>query len=432
MKNVIANLVPPLPTRAWKVLAGDVVAAFGTGLVLPFMVVYLRDVRGFDVRTAAFVVSALAVSGLVFGVPLGALVDRVGSRRTLIASLVLCATASATFSQVSDPWHAFVAAVFLGAGFGGLWPATHSLLSSIVGPEQRSSVFAVHYATLNLGIGVGGILGGLLANVTKPGTFELLYGLDAVSWLVFAAVLLRMRDVGNAATQDEPRDGEAAGGYLVVLRDRSFVRLFLLMTLLVTVGYSQLESGFPAYATGRGGISTTALGMTFAANTFVIVLAQLVVLKAVRGKPRTRGLVAICVLWAVAWSLAFAVGQMHPGMGKNVGFALVMVVFGLGECLVSPTVPAIVNDLAPEALRGRYNAAYSFTFSAGHIAGPALAGLFLGAGLGDELFVVLPVACLAAVLLVRRLERDLPEAANGVTVDAPAGSAERAEAMTTV
>ncbi|MDQ3913951.1 MAG: MFS transporter [Actinomycetota bacterium] len=418
MKNALSSLVPQLPTRAWKVLAGDSVAALGTGLVLPFMVVYLRDVRDFDVRTAAFVLSVVAITGFVVGAPVGSLVDKVGSRRMLIASLVLCAISSAAFSQVQDPWQAFAAAVFLGIGFAGLWPSTHSLLSSIVGPEHRSNVFSVHYATLNLGIGIGGILGGLLADVSSPGTFELLYALDALSWLVFAGVLLKLSDIGNRVEHSDEDREVAAGGYRSVVRDRNFVRLFVLMTLLVTVGYSQLESGFPAYATGRGGISTAALGMTFAANTFAIVVAQLVVLKLMRGKRRTRGLMAICVLWAVAWSLALVVGQLGPGLAKNAGFALVMVVFGLGECMVSPTAPAIVNDLAPEALRGRYNAAYSFTFSVGHIVGPAFAGVFLGAGLGDELFVVLPVACLAGLLLVRDLERNIPDAANRVTGEA--------------
>ncbi|HEX2056993.1 MAG TPA: MFS transporter [Actinomycetota bacterium] len=423
MRQTLSDLVPQLPRRAWKVLAADSVAAIGTGLVLPFMVVYLRDVRGFDVQTAAFVLSVLAITGVVFGAPLGSLVDRLGPRRMLIASLLLCATASATFSQVQEPWQAFTAAVFLGLGFAGLWPATHSLLSSMVGPEHRSSVFSVHYATLNLGIGIGGIAGGTLANVARPGTFELLYVLDAVSWLVFAAVLLVMRDIGNRVEHSEEDEEIAAGGYGTVLRDRNFVRLFVVMTLLVTIGYAQLESGFPAYATGEGGISTTALGMSFAANTFSIVVAQLVVLKLMRGRRRTRGLMGICLLWAAAWSLALLVGQLGGGILKNAGFALVMVVFGMGECLVSPTVPAMLNDLAPDALRGRYNAAYSFTFSAGHIVGPAVAGVFLGRGLGDELFVVLTLTSLATIALVRNLERHVPEAANRVSEDAPpAGS----------
>lgn len=428
MPKTLSTLVPQLPNRAWKVLAGDAVAAVGTGLVLPFMVVYLRDVRGFHVQTAALVLSLLAVTGLVFGAPLGSLVDRAGPRRVLIGSLVLCALSSATFSQVTQPWQAFAAAFFLGVGFAGLWPATHSLLSSVVGPEHRSSVFSVHYATLNLGIGIGGITGGLLADVSNEATFELLYSLDAMSWLVFAAVLLKMRDIGNRVEHSEEDKEIAAGGYRAVLRDRNFVRIFVVMTLLVTIGYSQLESGFPAYATGAGGISTAALGMAFAANTFAIVVAQLVVLKLMRGKRRTRGLMAICVLWAMAWSLVLVVGRLDGGLVKNAGFALVMVVFGLGECLVSPTVPAMLNDLAPDALRGRYNAAYSFTFSAGHIVGPALAGWFLGAGRGDEWFALLAVASVAVIVLVRNLERHVPEGANRVTEESPpAGSEAGAE-----
>src|SRR5688500_18082857 len=153
MRKALSKLVPSLPDRAWKVLAGDCAASIGTGLVLPFTIVYLRDVRDFDVQTAAFVVSVLAMTGLVFGAPLGALVDRIGPRKMLIVSLLFCATASVTFSQVQEPWQAFAAAIFLGTGFAGLWPATHSLLSAVVGPEHRSSVFSVHYATLNLGIG---------------------------------------------------------------------------------------------------------------------------------------------------------------------------------------------------------------------------------------------------------------------------------------
>ena len=34
-------------------------------------------------------------------------------------------------------------------------------------------------------------------------------------------------------------------------------------------------------------------------------------------------------------------------------------VFALGETLLQPTVPVIVNDLAPAHLRGRYNAVSS-------------------------------------------------------------------------
>jgi len=70
--------------------------------------------------------------------------------------------------------------------------------------------------------------------------------------------------------------------------------------------------------------------------------------------------------------------------GTTVAAALVVgafVVFSFGEILASPVAPSLVNDLAPEALRGRYNAALSLTFTMGTLAGPVLAGLTIGTGL---------------------------------------------------
>jgi MFS family permease len=47
----------------------------------------------------------------------------------------------------------------------------------------------------------------------------------------------------------------------------------------------------------------------------------------------------------------------------------------------SPIMPSIVNQLAPEHLRGRYNAASTSTWTIGTIMGPVIAGTLLGAHL---------------------------------------------------
>ncbi len=56
-------------------------------------------------------------------------------------------------------------------------------------------------------------------------------------------------------------------------------------------------------------------------------------------------------------------------------------VFALGETLSGPIVPSLVNDLAPDHLRGRYNAVQSLVWGVSGALGPAFAGLLLGAGL---------------------------------------------------
>jgi len=63
-------------------------------------------------------------------------------------------------------------------------------------------------------------------------------------------------------------------------------------------------------------------------------------------------------------------------------FATAMALLALGETFVAPTVPAIVNDLAPDRLRGRYNGAFTLAWTSSFIVGPLLAGFALGAGHG--------------------------------------------------
>ena len=96
--------------------------------------------------------------------------------------------------------------------------------------------------------------------------------------------------------------------------------------------------------------------MAFAANTLVIVVLQLVVLPRIEGRRRTRVVAAMGVVWAFAW-LALGLSGLVPGtLGAAVLVAACASVFALGETLLQPTIPALVNDLAPDHLRGRYNA----------------------------------------------------------------------------
>ena len=113
----------------------------------------------------------------------------------------------------------------------------------------------------------------------------------------------------------------------------------------------------PAYARSVGEISTQGLGFAFAANTLVIVLLQLVVLQRIEGHRRTRVIAVMAAVWAVSWLLLGATGLVSGTWGATMLVAACASVFAFGETLLQPTVPALVNDLAPDHLRGRYNAA---------------------------------------------------------------------------
>lgn len=398
----MGGLIPPLGPRAWRFVGGFALSELGTGLTFPFLIVYLHEVRGLSVATSGLVIATISLSGMAFAPPAGGLADRVGAAPVLVASTLVAAVGTAAFAFVHSTWEAFAAAAVYGAGVHVTWAMTNTILAVVVEPALRGAVYAVNYATLNLALGLGGVLAGLVVDVDRAWTFQVVFVADAATFLLF--LLFLPRDVPTVAAS-------STGGYRTVLRDRVLVGASLLNLSFVVFGLSQLTAGFPAYATGPADVSTRVVGFAFLANTWAIASLQLVVLRAMAGRRRTRAAALAGLAIALAWLLTVAGGAASGALAIALLIAAPGVV-GLGETLLSPTLIAIVHDVAPDELRGRYNAVYNFSWQLGPVLGPALAGFAIGAGYGDALFVALAGACIATSALALRFGRIVPRAAD--------------------
>jgi MFS family permease len=405
-------VIPRLPGPAWAVLGGDALSAAGSGMTLPFLLVYLHTSRGLPVTAAALAVAAVALASLI-GNPLGgSLADRFGARNTLISGLLIAAAGAILLLAVRQPWHAFAAAATAGLGASIAWPAQDTLLATLAGAQHRSGVFALRHATLNAGLGSGALIAAAIIATRSPHAFTILYLADAATYLAFIPILLTLRTPPPhraARTASDRPPGRAA-----ILRDRVFVRVWLLCALVVTVSYGQLNSAFPAYATGPGGLSPGSLSLAYAANALTVAAAQLLVLRLLQGRRRTTAITLACGTWALAWTLTLAAGHLGHHASAPITFAAALAVFALAETLLSPTFAAIVNDIAPEPLRGRYNGLSTLAWTTGFLIGPAIAGTTLGAHHGTALLLGLITACAAAALGAARLARHLPPEANHI------------------
>src|SRR5918999_1891373 len=297
----LRSLNPDLPRSVWLLQVGGLANAFGNGVVLPFVIIYLHNVRGIPLWIAGLAAAANAGAGIVPAAGGGAPAARFNPRRVLILSLIGQAGVIACFPLIREAWHALALQLLMGCFSGAFWPSQSSLLTALTPTDRRHAAFAQQRVTMNLGVGLGGLAGGVIATTSDPGTFNTLFVVDAVTFLTFALVLL-----GVPRPPPVPHEGPP-GTYRAVLRNRAFVSFLGLNMIFIAAGIVPLVEFLPVYAKNGAGVSETAIGLVFFANTLFIVLFQLPIAKALEGRRRMPAFALMGVIWAASWLLCAAV-----------------------------------------------------------------------------------------------------------------------------
>ncbi|PWR14174.1 MFS transporter, partial [Micromonospora sicca] len=404
-----------LPARpeARRILLGTLLSAIGRGLTLPFLFIYLTDVRGLTDTRAGLVIGWFGAVTLALSPVGGTLIDRFGARRVVLPCLVVEAVGTGSLALVDSTASAFAVATLIAVGGSALWSGQTTILASLTDDGERQRVFGLQFALLNLGIGVGGLISGAIVDTARPVTFQAIYLLDALSYLMPGLILLTLPHVGRRlAAAPTAGDRPSTGGYLTVLRDRPFRRLVIFGLVLTTCGYAQIEVGFTAYSVRVAEVTPRVVAWALAGNTVMIVLSQLLVIRRMEGRSRTGALAAVGAVFAAAWLVLGAAGVIRTGnaLVAALGVVACAAIFGFGETMLSPVMPALTNALATDELRGRYNAMSSMIFGVSGIIGPVTAGPLIGAADGRIWVIVVVGGCLTASVLALSLRRLLTPA----------------------
>ncbi|MGH3312203.1 MAG: MFS transporter [Streptomyces sp.] len=415
-----------------RIQFGNALAAFGNGFTAPFLFVYAARVRELGDVTAGSVLALFAAAALGVLPFTGRVIDRRGPMPVAFVGSFLGMVGAVGFGVSGTAPFVLASSALMGAGVAVLHPALATMIVACSTAATRSRSFATQFFLNNLGLGIGGLLGGLMVDEHRPATFTLLFVIEAAMFVVLAVVLATVR-LPHATSVDAALPGEArqpgGGGWAVLLRDRPMVLLCVLGFVLFFTCYGQFESGLSAYAVEVTRISTATLGTALAANTAVIVLAQYTVLRLVERRRRSRVIALVGLIWAVAWLAAGASGLVHGTQALATALLITTyALFGLGETMLSPTVAPLVADLAPARLVGQYNSAFALVKQLALAIGPAVGGLLAATGAYGA-YIVMLVACALcvsglALWLGRRLtarqdrpDRSLVVAGQGVTPD---------------
>lgn len=373
-----------LPGTYWYLWSGLLINRLGAFAML-FLSLYLTDVRGAGEAVAGVVVGTYGVGG-VAGVLLGGvLTDRWGRRATLLWSHLAAAFLMAALAFAGSLTAIAVLAALLGVAHSMPGPAFVAAIVDVVAPERRFRAFNLQFWAFNIGMAGASLLAGLLAEAS----YLALFLVDAGATLA-TAIIIGWKVPETLVRGARPPGLRTAGrrpGLRTALTDRAFM-IFVGLTFAPAVLTAQTPTILPL-AMRADALRPSAYGIVVALGGALIVLGQLFVPRLI-DRHRKHAVLAVSTgLLAVGYgALAFA---------DELPFYLAAaVVWTVGSMLAAPPNAEINAELAPTALRGRYQAVFFLTFPAAAFIAPALGGVSLQY-LGDWHWIVSGCVGLLAV-----------------------------------
>jgi MFS family permease len=366
-----------LPRPVLVLQGGNALNYFGTGLILPFEIIYLHAVRGFSTATAGLVLATVMGTAAVVTLPSGALLDRFTAKQILIAGNVVNALGYGGLAFVERPWQGFVCSAVGGAGFGLVGTAGQVLSLTLVPVEQRAASTALRRVAGNLGLGLGATVAGFIVAATHHHlqAFQSLYLFDAFTFVVFAlVVLVWIPDPGLA---DAP-SAEGARGFRAVARDRLLLALIAGNLALVMIGGAFFSNILPPFALAHTPVGPVGVGVVVFVNTFFIVVAQLPATRVTARMRRTHALFATSAIFAVGLLAVLPATLTHSTLAATTALVGVAIVIAVAECGQFIVLGPLVAEIAPPQLLGRYMSLYQLSFMIGVALGPAVGGVLLG------------------------------------------------------
>jgi predicted MFS family arabinose efflux permease len=330
-------------------------------MVIPFMTVYLTQVKGYTLAQAGWVMSAFG-AGSVLGAFLGGrLTDRFGFYRVQFWSLFLSGFVFISLGYAESIW-AIAGVIFVVSTIADAFqPANFTAVAAYSRPENRTRALGLLRMAVNLGWAVGPAVGGLLA--AKLG-YQWLFWADGLTCiaaaLFFRQALPFRRRPAEAAAGEETNVLQAVAAH----RDRPYL-FFLLLVLLNAVAFMQLFSTVPVFFKQEIGLDEAWIGRLIALNGLLIALMEMPLIFIVENRFKKWHIVSVGTLLIGISYLLF--NLFGPVFGAAFSY---MVLITIGEMLSLPFMATIALDFTTDKNRGQYMALFTMMYSLSHILSP--------------------------------------------------------------
>jgi MFS family permease len=365
MTDLIARLqklVREYPAQFWLIFAGMLISTIGASMIWPFLMIYVSKKLVIPLTQVASLITINAVSGLVFALLAGPIIDRLGRKWIMVVSLIGNGLVYVLLSQAQTFLEFALAEALLGA-FNPLYRVgADAMVADLIPREKRLSAYAILRMSGNTGVAIGPAIGGFIAVQSYTTAFFV-----AAGGMGFYGLLIALRARETLPVFKERTEPQTVfAGYGRILKDTAFMRFTLVFTLTSMLA-SLIWVLLPVYTNTQFGIPENRYGFIPTTNALMVVTLQYMVTQITkRFKP-----LLVMTVGTAFYAIATGMIALFSGFW---GFWFCMVVMTIGELILIPTSNTYTANLAPADMRGRYMSIYGLTHSVASGIAPLLGG----------------------------------------------------------
>jgi MFS family permease len=380
-----------LPRALLFLYSGTIVSRLGT-FVVPYLTLYLSQARGFTFAATGTVVSVGSLGLLVGNLVGGWSADRWSRKGTLLVALLVNAAGLAGLAGGERSHWACAACLFVAlCGAGMYTPAANAVIADETDEVTRPFAYTVNYVCINVGMGLGPLLGGTLAHL---GYGWLFVGDIATTLLCFVLVAFGLRSAPR-----RPGAPVVRGSPIAVWRGHPVAFAFCAVSFLLVAPLMGLEYAVPILVQSVFRAPLFFVGLVYSVNAACILALSFPIERWVRERDEAAMMVVAGACWAVGLTILL--------VGFSVGALLACtVVWTVGEIIASVVVPTYVSKRVPASAKARMLAATDAVRSLAGVTMPiALGAIWDASGVVAVLIALLLLPVLGTIAYLRRALR---------------------------
>ena len=374
----------------WSVYAPSFLLSMGQGILIPVLPGFAKEEMAATIGLVGLVIAARHIGTMIFDVPAGILVGRLGLRKTMTAGVILFGI-SAVWAGLSPNFSSLMAARVLAGVSFALWSISrHSYIATVVPIDVRGRALSLFGGISRIATILGPLMGGLLAEYV--GIRVPFYAQAIVAAMTLVMVLTTTKNMIEPKRSVNRHNVFNELGSVVTRHRRDFATAGI-----AAVSLQFLRAGreflIPVWG-GELGLGKDQIGYIATASfTIDSMLFPLVGYSMDKWGRKSTGIPAFIVL-----GIAIALIPLTGSFGALLAVGLIA---GLGNGLSSGFVLIMGTDLAPKDNPGEFLGVWRLISDTGGATGPlAIGGIAQILTLGVASVATAGIGAFGALMLI--------------------------------